>query len=945
IIQIGWDSDVFVRSTLVDMYAKCGSMEDAGRIAAMAPGIVQLNIFAWNQKFSRYVKDGQPEKVIQLFRQMQLEGISPDKFTFVPVIKACAGLGALEDGRLLHKQLIQSGFESDVFVGSSLVDMYAKCGSIKDAWRVFNKMSSRNVVTWTAMISGHVKCGQGQKALELYEQMQQEDVFVGNSLVDMYAKCGSMEDAWRVFNKMPSRDVVTWTAMILGYLQCWQGQKALELFQQMQQEGVFVGSSLVDMYAKCGSIEEACRVFSKMPSRDVVTWNAMVLGHVKCGQGQKALDLFRQMQQEGMPSRNVVTWNAMVLGHVKCGQGQKALELFQQMQHEGVQPNSVTFVGVLNACASMIALEEGRCVHQHIIRCGWDSDVFVGSSLVDMYAKCGSMEDAWSVFNKMPSRDVVTWTAILGGCAMHGHGQKALELYEQMQKEGVQPDSVTFVGVLNACASLAALKEGRCVHQKIVECGWDADVFVGNSLVDMYAKCGSMEDAWRIIQNGLDSEVFVGNSLVDMYAKCGSIEEACRVFSKMPSRDVVTWNAMVLGHVKCGQGQKALELFRQMQQEGVQPDSVTFVAALNACASVAALEEGRCVHQHIIRCGWDSDVFVGSSLVDMYAKCGSMEDAWSVFNKMPSRDVVTWTTILGGCAMHGHGKEALKHFERMCEKGVQPDDVTFICLLSACSHAGLVGEGMHCYASMVKDYMISAKLEHYTCMVDLLGRAGHLQEAENMVMAMPCKPHVAVWMALLSACRIHDHVEMAERIAKRILEMEPDNAAVYVLLSDIYAAGGNKHLCQTIEQQRKEKGVKKHPGHTWIEVNNEVHTFVVDDQDHPQMPEIHAELQRLSGHMHDAGYTPCKKSIMHDVDEEEKVFRLCHHREKLAIAFGLINSAPGTTLRIRKNLRVCEDFHTSTKFISKIAGRTIMVRDANRFHHFEDGVCSCRDYW
>ncbi|CAK9198006.1 unnamed protein product [Sphagnum troendelagicum] len=566
-----------------------------------------------------------------------------------------------------------------------------------------------------------------------------------------------------------------------------------------------------------------------------------------------------------MPSQNVISWTAMIMGHVKCGQG---------------------------------------LVHKQLIQSGFESDVFVGSSLVDMYAKCGSIKDAWRVFNKMSSRNVVTWTAMILGHVKCGQGQKALELYEQMQQE---------------------------------------DVFVGNSLVDMYAKCGSMEDAWRVFNKMPSRDVVTWTAMILGY--CGNIEDAWRVFNKMPLRNVVTWNAMVLGHVKCGQGQEALKLFQQMQQEGVQPNSVTFVGVLNACASMIALEEGRCVHQHIIRCGWDSDVFVGSSLVDMYAKCGSMEDAWSVFNKMPSRDVVTWTTILGGCAMHGHGKEALKHFERMCEEGVQPDDVTFICLLSACSHAGLVGEGMHCYASMVKDYMISAKLEHYTCMVDLLGRAGHLQEAENMVMAMPCKPHVAVWMALLSACRIHGHVEMAERIAKQILEMEPDNAAVYVLLSDIYAAGGNKHLCQTIEQQRKEKGVKKQPGHTWIEVNNEVHTFVVDDQDHPQMPEIHAELQRLSGHMHDAGYRPCKKFIVHDVDEEEKVFHLCHHSEKLAIAFGLINSAPGTTLRIRKNLRVCEDCHTSTKFISKIAGRTIMVRDANRFHHFEDGMCSCRDYW
>jgi pentatricopeptide repeat protein len=427
------------------------------------------------------------------------------------------------------------------------------------------------------------------------------------------------------------------------------------------------------------------------------------------------------------------------------------LELFQQMQQERVQPNSVTFVGVLNACASIVALEEGMSIHQQIIQSGWDSDVYVGSSLVDMYAKCGKIEDALRVFNKLPSRDVVTWSAMILGHVQSGQGRKALELFQQMQQEGVQPNSVTIVGVLNACASVVGLEEGRCVHQQIVDCGWDSDVFVANSLVDMYVKCGSIEDA-------------------------------CRVFNKMSSRDVITWTAMILGHVQSGQGEKGLELFRQMQQEGVQPDSVTIVAVLNACASVVALEEGRSVHEQIVEHGWDSDIFVMNSLIDMYAKCGSMEDAWRVFSKMPSRDVVTWTVILGGCAMHGHGKEALKLFEWMCKEGVQPDDVTFVCLLSACSHAGLVDEGMHCFALMSTVYGISTKLEHYTCMVDLLGRAGHLQKAENLVMAMPCKPHVAAWMALLGACRIHGNVEMAERVAKRFLELEPENAAGYVLL-------------------------------------------------------------------------------------------------------------------------------------------------------------------
>jgi len=724
------------------------------KLAAMAPGTVQLDRFSWNMRLARYSKAGQHEKTIVLFQEMQKKGMTPNTFTFVPVLNACASLRALEEGKQVHEQIIQSGCEGDAFVGCSLVDMYAKCGS--------------------------------------------------------------MEDAHRVFNKMPSRDVVT--------------------------------------------------------------------------------------------------WNAMILGHGKCAQGQKALELFSQMQQEGVKPDSVTFVGVVNACASWVALEEGRCAHEQIIQSGWDSDVFVGNSLVDMYAKCGSMEDAQRVFNKMPSRNVVTWNAMILGHVKCRQGQKSLELFRQMQQEGVQPDSVTFVGVVNACASLVALEEGRSAHEQIIQSGWDSDVFVGSSLVDMYAKCGSMEAAQR-------------------------------VFNNMQSHDAVTWTAMILGHMKCGQGQKALELFRQMQQEGVQPDPVTFVGVLNACASVVALEEGRCTHEQIIQSGWDSAIFVGNSLVDMYAKCGSMEDAKRVFNEMPLRDVVSWNTILGGFAMHGHGKEALTYFEQMCEEGVQPDDITFVCLLSACSHAGLVHEGMCFYASMKEVYMISPTVEHYTCMVDLLGRAGHLEEAENMIKSMPCKPHFATCMALLGACRIHGNVEMGERVAKQFIELESENAAGYVLAANIYPTSGNKHLCEDVELQRKERDVKRQPGRTWIEVDNKVHTFVVDDQDHPQMVEIHAELKRLSALVHDAGYVPHTTIVLHDVEEEEKAFHLCHHSEKLAIAFGLLNTAPGTPLRIRKNLRVCEDCHTSTKFISKIIGRTIMVRDVNCFHHFKDGVCSCMDYW
>ncbi|KAH9532480.1 hypothetical protein CY35_19G097600 [Sphagnum magellanicum] len=567
----------------------------AAGVAAMAPGTVQMDSFSWNRRLAKYVKAGEYEKTMELFKQMQKRGMRPDRFTFVPVLNACAGLRALEEGRRAHQLIMQTGCEADVFVGSSLVDMYAKCGSMEDAWRVFCKMPSQDVVTWTAMILGYVRCGQGQKALELYKRMQQEGVqpnavtFV--VVLNACASVSALEEGRRTHER---------------------------IIQSRCESDVFVRSSLIDMYAKCGSMEEASRVFNKLPSRAAVCWNAMIFGHVKCGEGHKAL------------------------------------QLFQKMQHEGVQPDPATYVGVLNACAGLRALEEGRRAHQLIMQTGCEADVFVGNSLIDMYAKCGSMEEASRVFNKLPSRAVVCWNAMIFGHVKCGEGHKALQLFQKMQHEGVQPDPATYVGVLNACANVVALEEGRRTHE-------------------------------RIIQSRCESDVFVRNSLVDMYAKCGSMEEASRVFNKLPSRAAVCWNAMIFGHVKCGEGHKALQLFQKMQHEGVQPDPATYVGVLNACANVVALEEGRRTHERIIQSRCESDVFVRNSLVDMYAKCGSMEDACRVFNTMPSHDVVSWNALLGGFAMHG------------------------------------------------QVYRIPAKLEHYTCMVDLLGRAGHLQEAENMI--------------------------------------------------------------------------------------------------------------------------------------------------------------------------------------------------------------------
>ncbi|KAH9550892.1 hypothetical protein CY35_10G095900 [Sphagnum magellanicum] len=688
-------------------------------LATIVPGTLQLNAFHWNRKLERYAKAQQYEKMMELFQQMKQEGTTPDSLTFVRVLNACASLRALKDGRSIHKQIMQSGLESDIYVGSSLIDMYTKCGSLEEAWGVFNRMPTRNVVTWNAMILGHVKCGQGQKALELSRQMQSANVqptpvtFVG--VLNACASVGALKEG-RVVHE--------------------------QIVQSRCESNPFVGSSLVDMYAKCGSIDDAWRVFQQLSTHDVVTWNSMIMGYVKCGQGQKTL------------------------------------ELYQQMELEGVQPDAVTFMGLLNACASLQALEEGRRIHVQIVQTGFESHVYVASSLVNMYAKCGSLENAWTVFNRMPARDVVAWSAMILGHVKCGQGQKALELFQQMQHAGLQPDSVTFVGILNACASEMALEVGRNIHEQIVQSGYESDVFVGSSLVDMYTKCGNIEDAWK-------------------------------VFNQMPTRTVVSWNAMILGHVKCGQGQKALDLFQRMKQEEVQPDPVTFVGVLNACAIIGAIEEGRCIHAHTIQSGCDSDAYVATSLIDMYAKCGSLEDAQKVFNKMPTHNIASWNAMLGGYAMHGHAEKALGQFERMCEAGVEINSVTFLCLLAACSHAGKVDEGMHYLESMGSVYDISVAVENYAHVIDLLGHAGCLHDTEDLINTMSCEPNVGVWKALFAACRLHGNVEMAERIGKLVIALDPGSVIGYVLLSNIYATAGKWDLRANIQRQMSERGVRK----------------------------------------------------------------------------------------------------------------------------------------
>lgn len=634
-------------------------------------------------------------------------------------------------------------------------------------------------------------------------------------------------------------------------------------------ETVFIQNHLVNFYAKCGTVKDARKAFDKMPRRNIFSWNNMVAGYVSCGDMADAVHLFSEMAQ-----RNTVSWTIMIAG----------------------------------------------------------------------YAKWGTSEDARKLFDKMPERNFISWTAMISAYAQQGQGKWAFELFCEMQRVGMKSDQFTFGSVLSACASVEALEEGKQVHTGIIKSGFESDVFVGNALVDMYAKCRGMDDAHKVFDIISTQDDYVWSALIAGYTRCGRMDYARQLFDKIPEKNVVPRNAMISGYVQCGFAEEGLKLFSQMQQGGIKQDSCTFSSVLSACATLAALGYGRHIHAHIIKKGFESSVSVNNALITMYFKCGTVDNARKIFYKMSDKNAVSLNAMIVGSAQHGCGK-VLQLFEQMVETGIKPDHITFIGVLSACSHAGLVDEGFLYFDSMSHDHGITPTMDHYACMIDLLGRAGQLNKAEDFMNCMPVEPDARVWGALLGACSIHGNIALGKRAAEYLIQFEPRNDATYILLSNIYAAAGMWDDVAMIRKTMEDMGLKKKAAYSWIEINNRVHTFMVKDKSHLQTAEIYATLEGLVKHMKENGYFPDTKLVLHDVSEEDKEQILCHHSEKLAIAFGLINTPAGIPIRIIKNLRMCSDCHIATKFICNIVGREIIVRDANRFHHFKDELCSCGDYW
>ncbi|KAL5708398.1 hypothetical protein ACHQM5_019197 [Ranunculus cassubicifolius] len=645
-------------------------------------------------------------------------------------------------------------------------------------------------------------------------------------------------------------------------------------------ENTYINTKLSAFYAICGSLREARILFDEITLKNSFLWNSMIRGYACNGFSVNSLVLYREM-----------------------------LSL-------GCKPDNFTYPFVIKACGDLLLVETGKRIHCEIVVTGFELDRYVANSLIAMYSNFGDMKIARKLFDKMIIRDLTSWNTTISGYVKNHNSIEGLKVFDLMVNTGVKPDCSTLVSVLPGCTYLEALKQGREIHGYIVK-----------SSIGLF-------------------NIDVLNSLIDMYFKCKSRVGAEKLFEKMITRDNVTWNTMISGYTWSGDAYQSLRFFCRMILEGGDPDQVTLVSLLGSCSQISALQFGTSVHSFLVRKGFIKYTILGTALVDMYAKCGNLDCSYRIFNEIPEKTPVSWTAMIGGFGLHGKGREAISVFNEMKVKGMKPDAVTFTTILSACSHAGLVDEGRRIFAQIVQECGCRMPTpEHYSCMVDLLGRAGYLDEAYEFIKSMKIQPSIDVWATLLSACRAKCNVLLAEVAAENIFKLNPKNVGSYILLSNIYASQKKWEEVERVRLMVRDLGLKKPHGCTFIELDKVVHRFLVGDQSHSESKYIYEKLEELRQKIMEAGYTPDTSSVFYDVEEAVKEKMLWDHIERLAIAFALIHTGPNTVIRISKNLRVCGDCHTAIKLISKVTCREIIMRDAHRFHHFNNGVCSCGDYW
>lgn len=713
IIKLGFQDHLYLNNNLLSLYSKCFTLDYARQFFDEMPS---RDVVSWTGILSAYVKHEKHEEALGMFQEMMGSGPCPNEFTFSSVLRACSALGEFSDGKCIHGCVIKHGFESNQILGSVLIDLYSKYGSIEEACRLFSCVDNGDVVSWTTMISSLVQAGKWSQALRIYIDMIKAGVYPNEfTFVKVLAAAG--------FLGLKHGKVVHAHLIVFG----------VEL-------NLVVKTALVHMYSKCQRMDDAVRISKLTPESDRFLWTAILSGL----------------------AQNLKLREAVVA--------------FQEMEASGILSNNFTYLSILNACSLILSLDLGRQIHARVIMAGLEDDVPVGNALVDMYMKCShEVKDGLRVFKGIESPDVISWTSLIAGLSEHGFHQDSFDSYMEMTASGLQPNSVTLSIILRSCRAAKSASQLLKLHGHVIKTNADHDIVVSNALVDAYAGNERVDDAWHLIRN-------------------------------MSQRDALTYTGLATRLNQMGHHEMALHIINHMFNDDIKMDGYSMAGFLSASAGLNSVETGMQLHSYSVKSGLGSFISVSNGLVSFYGKCGLTHDAERAFAEISEPDIVSWNGLISVLASYGHISSALSAFDDMRLTGVKPDSVTFLLVLFTCTHGGLVDMGLEYFNSMKEMHGIDPQLDHYACLFDLLGRAGRLEEAMEILETMPIRPNASIYKTLLAACKVHRSVPLGEDIASRGLKLDPSDPAFNLMLANLYDSSGRPDLAATIRRSVRDKG-------------------------------------------------------------------------------------------------------------------------------------------
>ncbi|KAI3448613.1 hypothetical protein Pfo_005278 [Paulownia fortunei] len=794
VIKQGHNSCPFILKALLNMYAKCKVLEDCQKLFDEINGrdTVTCNILLSGFAGSRY----HDHKVMGLFNMLHAaRDPKPSPVTLAIVLPVCTRSGTQDAGKSMHAYAIKSGMESHTLVGNALVSMYAKCGLLLDASAVFHGIADKDVVSYNAAIAGLAENKLVENAFQLFSEMIKGPVMPNYATItNILPICAALGNT---------------VGHILGKeIHCYLLRRT-----ELENE-IMVINALLSFYLRIGRIREAQSLFGRMKFRDLVSWNSIIGGCASNGQWLKALETFREFVD------------------------MKMIEL-----------DSVTVISILPVCAQLCNLQVGKEIHGYVLRHpSLHEDTSIGNALINFYAKCYCTEAAFHTFLLIPRKDLISWNTILDAFGVNLLETQFADLLYWMFVDGIKPDAVTILTVVQFCAILSRIKNVKEAHGfSLRSCILlsDSEPTLGNALLDAYAKCGNMEYASKMFENlSGKRNVVTCNSMISGYLTYGSHCDANIIFQRMSERDLTTWNLMVRGYAQNECPNEALNLFYELQYHGIRPDAMTIISILPVCGQMASVHLLRQCHGYIVRACFE-DAHLKAALLDVYSKCGSINSACKLYQSTPQKDLVVFTAMVGGFAMHGMGKEAIRAFDYMLECGIKPDHAVITAVLSACRHAGLINEGLVIFNSIDQVHHMKPSMEQYACVVDLFGRGGRIKEAFSFLHQMPIAANANIWGTLLGACKTHHDVDMGHVVADHLLKIETSDIGNYVVLSNLYAADARWDGVLEMRRLMKMRDLKKPAGCSWIEVGRNKNIFVAGDYSHPERRLIYNILTHL----------------------------------------------------------------------------------------------------